>query len=75
MTINHKLISLGLAFSLLGSTGVFARPAPHREHGSLSYEKKTAGRHVPTAKTSSTCARHPSANTAKDDWPAYMILG
>ena len=75
MTINHKLISLGLAFSLLGSTGAFPRPAPHLEHGSLSYEQRTAGRHVPTAKTSSAGPRRPSANTAKDDWPADMILG
>jgi hypothetical protein len=28
MIISHKLITLGLAFSLLGSTCAFARPTP-----------------------------------------------
>jgi hypothetical protein len=40
MNISQKLITLGLAFSLLGSTRAFARPMPHFENGCLSYEKK-----------------------------------
>jgi hypothetical protein len=77
MYLNHKLITLGLAFSLLGSTCAFARPTPHFENGRLSYEKKAVAGHVPTAKTSDATgyARRPSANTVKDDWPANMILG
>ena len=75
MNIRHKLITLGLAFSLLGSTSAFARP--HFENGCLSCEKRTATGHVPTTKTSSATgyARRPSANADKDDWPADMILG
>jgi hypothetical protein len=77
MMISHKLITLGLAFSLLGSTCAFARPTPHFENGRLSYEKKTVPSHVLTAKTPDATgyARRPSANTVKDDWPANMILG
>jgi hypothetical protein len=77
MIISHKLITLGFAFSLLGSTCAFARPTPHFENGRLSFEKKTAVSHVPTAKTSDATghARRPSTNTVKDDWPANMILG
>jgi hypothetical protein len=72
-----KLITLGLALSLLGSTCAFARPTPHFENGRLSHEKRTIASHVPTAKTSGATryARRPSANTVKDDWPANMILG
>lgn len=33
MNISHKLITLGLAFSLLGSTCAFARPMRHFENG------------------------------------------
>ncbi len=77
MNISHKLITLGLAFSLLGSTSAFARPAPHFENGGLSYKEKTGERHVPTAKISGVTgyASRPSANTVKDDWPNNMILG
>ena len=77
MFISHKLITLGFAFSLLGSTCAFARPTPHFENGRLSHEKKTVASHVPTARTSGATgyARRPSANTVKDDWPANMILG
>ena len=77
MNINHKLTTLALAFSLLGSTCAFARPTPHFENGYLSHEKKTVGSHSPRAKTSGATnyARRPSANTVKDDWPANMILG
>lgn len=76
MIISHKLLTLGLAFSLLGSTCAFARPTPYFENGRLSYEKKTVASHVPTAKTSDATghARRPSADTIKDDWPANMIL-
>jgi len=48
MNISHKLITLGLAFSLLGSTSAFAGDAAF-ENGGLSYEKKTLASHVPTA--------------------------
>ena len=77
MNTSHKLITLGLAFSLLGSNCAFARPMRHFENGGLSYEKKTVASHVPIARTSGGTgyARHPSANTVKDDWPANMILG
>jgi len=77
MNISHKLITLGLAFSLLGSTSAFARPTPCFENGCLSYKKKTVESHVPTAKTSGATgyARRPSTNTIKDDWPNNMLLG
>ncbi len=76
MNISHKLIAVGLAFSLLGSTSAFARPTLHFENGGLSYEKKTLASHVPTAKAfgATGYARRPSANTDKDDWPADMLL-
>jgi hypothetical protein len=75
MNINHKLIMLGLALSLLGSTCAFARPTPHFENGCLWCKKGSVESHVPTAKTSSppASARRPSA--MKDDWPHNMILG
>ncbi len=77
MNISHKLITLGLAFSLLGSTSAFARPTPCFENGCLSYKKKTVESHVPTAKPSGATgyAHRPSGNTVKDDWPNNMILG
>jgi hypothetical protein len=77
MNISHKLITLGLAFSLLGSTSAFARPTPHFENGFPSYEKRTATGHAPTTKTSGATgyARRLPANADKDDWPADMILG
>jgi hypothetical protein len=73
MNIRHKLIMLGLAFSLLGSTSAFAKP--HFENGCLSCEKATGG--VPRMKTSRATgqARQPSPNADKDGWPADMILG
>ena len=76
MNISHKLITLGLAFSLLGSTCAFARPMRHFENGGLSYEKKTLASPVPTAKAfgATGYARPPSASTDKDDWPADMLL-
>jgi hypothetical protein len=68
MTISHRLIALGLAFSLLGSTCAFAKPTP---------EKESAASHFPTAKTSDASGheRRSPANTVKDHWPAKMILG
>jgi hypothetical protein len=77
MNISHKLITLGLAFSLLGSTSASARPTPYFENGFLSHEKKAVESHVPTAKISGATndAHRPSANTVKDDWPANMLLG
>ena len=76
MNISHKLITLGLAFSLLGSTCAFARPTPHLENGRLLHEKKTVASHVPTAKAfgATGYGRRPSANTDKDHWPADMLL-
>jgi hypothetical protein len=75
MNISHKLITLGLAFSLLGGTSAFARPTPNFKNGRLS--QKTVERHVPTAKTSGVTgyARRPSAKTVKDDWPNDMLPG
>ncbi len=76
MRINHKLMALGLAFSLLGSPCAFARPMPHFENGGLSHEKRTVESHVPTANAFGAAhyARHPSADTMKDNWPNNMIL-
>jgi hypothetical protein len=76
MNISQKLITLGLAFSLFGSTCSFARQMPHFEKDCLSHEKKTDASHVPTARTfgATGYACRPSANTVKDDWPANMIL-
>jgi hypothetical protein len=77
MNVSRKLITLGLAFSLLGSTCAFARPMPHFENGYLSYEKKTATGHVPATETSGATgyAPRPSADSDKDGWPADMLLG
>jgi hypothetical protein len=68
MTINHRLIVLGLAFGLLGSTCAFAKPTS---------EKGSVARHFPTAKTSGATGyvHHSPANPVKDNWPARMILG
>jgi hypothetical protein len=68
MSINHRLITLGLAFSLLGSTCAFAKPTP---------EKEPVAKHFPTATTPDATgyAHHSSANPVKDNWPARMILG
>ena len=68
MNISHKLITLGLAFSLLGSPCAFARPMPHFENGGLSHEKKTVESHA------TGYARQRSADTMKDNWPNNMIL-
>jgi hypothetical protein len=77
MKISHKLITLGLAISLLASTSAFAKPSPHFEKGFPSYEKSTGVGHVPTARTSRAPGypRRPSPNADRDGWPADMILG
>jgi hypothetical protein len=77
MTISRKLITLGLAIGLFGSTCAFARPTPHFENGRLSYEKKMVPSHVPTTGTSGAAgyAHPPSTNAVKDDWPSEMLLG
>jgi hypothetical protein len=76
MNISHKLITLGLAFSLLGSTCAFAKATPHFENISLSYEKKKVASHALTARTSgATRYARPSANSDRDGWPANMLLG
>jgi hypothetical protein len=70
MNISHKLITLGLAFSLLGGTSAFARSTPNFKNGRLS--QKTVESHVPTSGVTGY-ARRPSANTVKDDWPNNML--
>jgi hypothetical protein len=77
MKISHKLMTLGVALCLLGSTSAFARPAPHFESGFLSHAKVTAEGHVPRAGTSGATgyAHSPSPNADQDGWPADMILG
>jgi hypothetical protein len=77
MNISHKLMTLGVAFCLLGSTAAFARPSPHFESGSLPHEKVTAEGHVPAAIPSGPTryAHSPSPNADRDGWPADMILG
>jgi hypothetical protein len=76
MNINHKLIALGLAFSLLGSVSAFARPTLHFENGHLRYEKTTVTDHFPTTKQSGAAgyAHSPSTNSDRQ-WPGDMILG
>src|SRR5258705_4178520 len=75
MRINHKLIALGLAFSLLGSPCAFARPMPHFENGGLSHEKKTVESHVPARPFGATgCAHQPSAATGKSNSASNMLL-
>jgi hypothetical protein len=77
MKMNHKVITLGLAFGLLGSTGAFAKPSPYFENRGLSHEESTVTRHVPTAETSGTTGylRAPAAHAVHDDWPSDMLLG
>jgi hypothetical protein len=75
MKTNHKVITLGLAFGLLGSTGAFAKP--YLENRGLSHEESTVTRHVPTAETSGTIAylRAPAAHAVHEDSPSDMLLG
>ena len=76
MNINHKLVALGLAFSLLGSTSAFARSTPHFENGNHSYEQRTITGHVPMTKQSGAAGyvHTPSTNSDRE-WPGDMILG
>jgi hypothetical protein len=76
MNINHKLMALGLAFSLLGSTTAFARSTLHFENGNHSYDKSTIKGHVLTAGQSGATgyAHRPSTNSDRE-WPGDMILG
>jgi hypothetical protein len=73
MNISYKLITLGVAFTLLGSACAFAKPTPHFQNNYLWHEKGTVERYVPTPRTSGRTgyARSPD----KDGWPADMILG
>ena len=76
MSISHKLMALGLAFGLLGSTCAFARPTPHFENSRLSYQKKTVTNHFPTTKQSGAAGNAHSPSTNSDrEWPGDMILG
>jgi hypothetical protein len=77
MNIGRKLITLGLTFSLLGSTCAFARPTPHFRNGHLSYKENVVQNHVPATKPSGATgyAVNPSPNTAKDNWPNNMLQG
>jgi hypothetical protein len=74
MNINRMAITLGLAFSLLDGTCVFARPTPQIGNGHLAYKKNAGETYISTTKTSGATgyAGSPSANTAKDDWPNNM---
>ena len=75
MNISHKLITLGLAFSLLGSTCAFARPMQHFENRGPSFDKKTIASHVLTEKKHDAAGYAPRPSAAvQDDWPANMIL-
>jgi hypothetical protein len=77
MNINHKLMAVGAAFSLIGSTSAFARPTPHFENDRRSHEIRMDVGHVPTIEQSGATGYtfRPPASAAKDDWPADMILG
>jgi hypothetical protein len=77
MNISYKPIALCFVFAVLGSTLAFATPMTRAETGCRSYEKKTAACHAPISKPCATSgyARCRLPNTAKDDWPAGMILG
>jgi hypothetical protein len=74
MNISHKLITLGLAFSLLGSTWRVRKADAAFRNGGLSCGKRTVASHFPTANAfgATHYARPPSANADKDGWPADM---
>ena len=76
MKMNHRLITLALAFGLLGTTGAFAKPSPYFGHR-FSHEESTVTGHIPTAETSGTTGytRAPAAHAVQDDWPSDMLLG
>jgi hypothetical protein len=75
MNISRKLMALGTAFSVLGGTCAFARPALHSENVRLSHKANAVQNHVPTAQTPSAigyAGSPPSTNAVKDDWPTSM---
>jgi hypothetical protein len=76
MKMSHKLITLGLAFGLLGSTCAFAKPSPYFENSRLSHEDRAVTHHVPVTEIPGMTgyARPSSAHAAKDDWPSDMLL-
>jgi hypothetical protein len=77
MKMSHKLITLGLAVGLLGSTCAFAKPASYLENGRLSHEERAVTGHVPATEIPGVTgyASPLSSHAVKDDWPADMILG
>jgi hypothetical protein len=77
MNISYKPIILCFVFAVLGTTLAFARPVTRAETGCHSYEKKTTACHAPISEPFATSgyAHCCLPNTAKDDWPAGMILG
>jgi hypothetical protein len=76
MNINLKLMALGVAFNLLGSTSVFARSAPHFENGYLSYEKSAVTGQVQTTRQPGATGHVHGPSTNSDrSWPGDMILG
>jgi hypothetical protein len=77
MKTNHRLITLSLAFGLLGTTCAFAKPSPYFENGRLSHEQSTVTRHGPGAATSGMTGylHAPAAHAVQDDWPSDMLLG
>ena len=75
MNISRNLITLGLAFSLFGSTCAFA--TPHFRNGHLSY-KKNAGENRGLRANPSGATGYvdsPSPNSTNDDWPNNMLQG
>ena len=75
MNVSHKLMALGLAFSVFGGTCAFARPTLHSENLRLSHKAHTIETHVPTAGTPGAAGyagSPPSTNAVKDDWPTYL---
>jgi hypothetical protein len=74
MKISHKMITLGLAFSLFGSTCALARPMPHFKNGDLSYENPMAMNHGSRMTSAASDHARPPSHAVQDDWPADMIL-
>jgi hypothetical protein len=75
MNISRKLMALGIAFSVIGSTCAFARPALHSENVRLSSKKRTIQDHAPTAKSSGATGYAgglPSINAIEGDWQTNM---
>jgi hypothetical protein len=74
MNINHKLMALGLAFCLFGSTSAFARSTLHFDNH--SYEKRTIPGHVlTTIQPGATGYAHRPSTNSDREWPGDMILG